>query len=142
MKIRFLLALALLVALVLPGVAAADRLEGSDHGGRPLSATLVPAGGNTTGSGTARFTVNPGQEEICFELTVTGIAPAFAAHIHEVSTGGIVVPLAAPTSGVSSGCVHVDRELAKAIMHNPEAFFVNVHNTPFPRGALSGLLTK
>jgi hypothetical protein len=126
-------------------------------GGRPLSATLtgeaevnaagVPNQGDLDGIGTANITLNQGQGEICFEITVSGITlPAAAAHIHVApvtSPGPIVVPLSAPNaSGVSSGCVNVDRDLIKAIRQNPEAYYVNVHNADFPAGALRGQLSK
>src|SRR6266508_6638528 len=102
-------------ALVLSAVAFA--------GGAPESAALtgaqeVPAA-DPDGSGTASLTLNPGQGEICFELSVSGIAPATASHIHRAPAGvagPVVVPLTPPTSGTSSGCVTVDRELVLDIL--------------------------
>lgn len=142
------LVLALLGLVVAAGPAAADRLAGSAHGGRPFSTELLgeneaPGPGDPDGEGSARLTLNHGQSEICFELSVTGIAPATAAHIHvgPVGVAGpVVVPLTAPTSGFSAGCVAVDRELIKAIEKNPENYYVNVHNADFPAGALRGQL--
>jgi CHRD domain len=118
--------------------------------GRPLSTTMtgaaeVPGPGDPDGSGTAALTLNRGEGEVCFELTVEGIAPATAAHIHEAPAGvagPIVVPLTPPTDGSSSGCVSADRDLIKAILKNPSAFYVNVHNAEFPAGALRGQLSK
>ena len=53
------------------------------------------------------------------------------------------MPLTPPTTGSSSGCVHADRALIKAIMKNPENYYVNVHATPsFGPGALRGQLGK
>ena len=54
--------------------------------------------------------------------------------------GGVVRGLIAPTSGSSSGCVAVTRELAKAIIQNPSHYYVNVHNSIYPAGALRGQL--
>ncbi len=137
---------------VMLGLLAAVALigSGSANGGRPLTATLlgsseVPVSGDPDGSGTARITVNPGQEEICYELAVEGIAPARAAHIHEAPAGvagPVEVTLMAPTSGTSSGCASVDREVAKEILKHPEQYYVNVHNAEFPGGALRGQLSK
>ena len=76
---------------------------------------------------------------------MSGIAPATAAHIHEApagQAGPVVVPLAAPTDGTSSGCVTLEREELKEIAKNPDDYYVNVHNAEFPAGALRGQLGK
>ena len=133
---------ALLATAALGGVAQA--------GGRPLTALLsgaaeVPGPGDPDGTGTARITVNPGLGQICFSLTVTNIAPATAAHIHEApagEAGPVVVGLTPPTGGSASGCVVVDRAQALAILQNPSAYYVNVHNAPYPGGAVRGQLSK
>ena len=149
---RLLLALVLaaVVALALAGAASAAKLDGADRGGKPLSTTLtgdaeVPGPGDPDGSGTAKITVNPGQGEICYELSVEDITlPATGAHIHVGSAdefGDVVVPLTAPdASGSSSGCADVSRELALAIIQDPENYYVNVHNEDFLAGAVRGQL--
>jgi hypothetical protein len=132
------------------GGAQALQLPVGDQGGRPLTTTMsgaeeAPGPGDTDGTGTATITLNPGQSEVCFELTVANIAPATAAHIHEASAGvpgPIVVGLAPPTSGSSTGCVSADRELVGDIIQNPSAYYVNVHNADFPAGAVRGQLSK
>jgi hypothetical protein len=149
---RRVIVLLLLVAGLVVTLAATAFADG---GGRPFTTTLtgeaevtaagVPNQGDLDGSGTASLTLNPGQGEICYELSVSGIEPATAAHIHvgaSTTTGPVVVPLAAPTSGFSSGCASVDRDLILAILRNPENYYVNVHNTPFSAGALRGQLGK
>lgn len=130
--------------LALAATAAAD------NGGRPLSATMTgeeeaPGPGDEDGTGTAEFRVNPGQGEVCYTLTVSGIDPAGAAHIHRApvgSPGPVVVPLSPPTSGTSSGCATVDRALARELIQDPGAFYVNVHNAAFPGGAVRGQLER
>ena len=132
------------------GASSALRLPGADHGGLSLTASLsgaaeAPGPGDPDGSGTAVITLNHGQAEVCFELTAANIGPATAAHIHVAPVGApgpVVVPLTPPTSGSSSGCVSVDRQLIKELMQDPDEYYVNVHNAAFPGGAIRGQLSR
>ena len=116
------------------------------RGGRKLSASLNGLnGGDPDGTGTAQLRLNPGQATVCFRLQVSNIMlPALAAHIHRGSDSSIVVNLTAPdASGTAQGCTQgVARALVKEIMKNPGAFYVNVHTTDFPAGAVRGDLSK
>jgi hypothetical protein len=137
------LALALTSALVVAGGAMA--------GGRPISIDLTgaaeaPGPGDPDGSGTASFTFNPGTGEVCFDYSVTGVDPLTAAHIHVApvgSAGPVVIATPPSPSGTGgSGCVIADRDLIRAILIDPSAYYFNVHNDPFPGGALRGQLTR
>ena len=112
------------------------------RGGRPISTTLTPVAPNTTGSGTFVARANIGQGEICWKLTVTGLTNVTASHIHVVSTTQIAVPLTLPTPfiGTATGCATATRALVKQILMHPENFYVNVHTTTFPAGAIAGTL--
>jgi len=136
------LALAMASMLVLAGSATA--------GGRPISVGLTgaaeaPGPGDPDGSGTVSLTFNPGTGEVCYDYSVTGVAPLAAAHIHVApvgSPGPVVIPLppTSPTGG--HGCVTADRSLIVAILINPTAYYFNVHNAEFQAGALRGQLTR
>ena len=140
----------LILALALLAFGVSVIAQQDKHGGRPLSTTLsgaaeVPGPGDPDGAGTATITLNPGHNQVCFELTVSNIAPATAAHIHEGAAdkaGPVVVGLTAPTSGSSKDCVTLDRDKIKAIIKNPSAYYINVHNADFPDGAVRGQLSK
>ncbi len=149
-RVTIALGLALLSLMLAAGAALADHPGG---GGVPLSATLiganeVPGPGHPTATGTASFRLNPGQEEVCYELEASGLTglTVTAAHIHPGPAGQAnppLVPLAAPTNGASSGCVFAPRAVILAIIRNPEDYYVNVHAVPgFGPGAIRGQLTR
>ena len=146
-----LLASTAVLMTVAVGPATAGRLAGSSGGGVTLTATLLGANevppADPDGSGTAVVTLNSGQGIVCFDISVSDIAlPATGAHIHEGVAGvngGIVVALTPPDeSGTSSGCVEADRGLIKDIRKNPAGYYVNVHTTEFPGGAIRDQLSK
>jgi hypothetical protein len=123
----------------------------ADDGGRPFTTTLtgraevnaqgVPNQGDPDGVGTATLRINPGQGEVCWTITVSGVEPITAAHIHlgpPTAPGPVVVPL----NPYTGGCTDVDRALALAIIQDPGAYYVNVHNIPYPAGALRGQLSR
>ena len=135
------------LAVAVMGVASTVAQD-EGHGGRPLKADLsgaaeVPSPGDPDGSGEIELTVNPGQGEICYDLTLSGVDNVTGAHIHHggpEENGDPVVSLETPSAGSASDCVQVDRELAKAILKNPSDYYVNVHNAEFPNGAVRGQL--
>jgi CHRD domain len=103
----------------------------------------VPGPGDPNGRGEAEVKVF--EAKVCYSLTVKRIAPATAAHIHRGVrgvAGRIVVPLRAPTDGSSSGCVGISRSLASNLKEHPARYYVNVHNRPFPDGAVRGQLHR
>lgn len=117
------------------------------RGGRPISAALTPVAPNPVGAGTFVARSNIGQGRICWSLTVTGLADVTASHIH-FGTGPnatqVAVPLALPTpfTGSATGCADVARALVKQLLVNPQDFYVNVHTTTYPSGAIKGTLKK
>jgi len=143
-KNTLLLIMIVLAVLALASIAA--------DGGRQFTTTLtgaaeVPGPGHPDGSGTATITLNHGQGTVCWEINVSGITlPATAAHIHEAPVGvagPVDVGLSAPgADGFASGCATVSREEIKEIIQHPEEYYVNVHTTDYPAGALRGQLSK
>lgn len=134
------------------GVAVAVMFSGPTPVAGEQSVTQLQAGLNgqrerpnradPDGSGFARVTIDTATGEICYELTVRNIAPATASHIHRAdrdAAGGVVQGLQAPTNGSSSGCV-VNPAVAAAVAADPSAYYINVHNSEYPAGAVRGQL--
>jgi hypothetical protein len=106
----------------------------------------APDLGDPDAKGTALIGVAVQRERVCWVIDVRNIElPATAAHIHagarEVA-GPVVVTLSPPDeAGVSAGCTEVtDRALLKDIKQHSRRYYVNVHNDPYPNGALRGQL--
>jgi hypothetical protein len=150
-------ALMLLAVAAVASPAAGVVLDTT--GGRLFVVTLGPAGNpnlNPNATGTALVTINPGQEEVCYDIVVSNIdepvepAPGLgSAHIHgPLPSTGIAVDLKAsftqigPSTFEATGCVSADRETLIAILRNPELFYINIHTALEPGGAAQGFLTR
>ena len=108
----------------------------------------VPNPGPDGATGTAEITIDDETNEVCYALTIDGLAQGDApimAHIHEGAAGvagDVVVPLfTEPPTGDMTGCVQdVDPATIAAITADPTAFYVNIHTEQFPDGAVRGQL--
>jgi hypothetical protein len=135
--------LALVLALALSSLALA--------GGRPFTvapltgAAEAPGPGDPDGTGSARFWMNPGTGQVCYDYDVTGVATLAAAHIHVApagSPGPVVIPTPPTRALGGTGCVSADRDLIRAILNHPSDYYFNVHNADFQPGALRGQLSR
>jgi hypothetical protein len=147
-KPSLLISLVMLTLLSISGSMAAQH---DDHSGHALSGSLtgsaeVPGPGDTDGAGTAKIMLKPAENQVFFELTVSNIGEATAAHIHEAPAGKAGPPVVtltpAPAKGSSKNCVAAEAAVIKRIEQNPANFYVNVHNAEFPNGAVRAQLSK
>ena len=140
----------LVLALALVGsgrsVVAAPSLATMELSAKLMGgAEEVPNPGDPDGMGTSTVTLNSDSGQVSFTINVSNITlPAAAAHIHEGTrgvAGGVVAPLTAPdANGSASGSAAVDAALMQRMMNNPAGFYVNVHTSDFPGGAVRGQL--
>jgi hypothetical protein len=97
---------------------------------------------STTGTGSAKITLNDTKGQVCFKLSWSGIGTPSAAHIHKAvkgKAGPVVVPLFSGTPK-KSGCVSASKSLVAAIIKKPGSYYVNVHTAKYPGGAVRGQL--
>lgn len=94
-------------------------------GGRQFEATLAPVSAALIGSGTFTFRAAQGRETLCWTLTIQTLA----------SSAGTVTM-------AHIRCETVDRAKVRQLLRNIDDFYVNVHTTVFPGGALQGTLSS
>jgi len=144
-RTRFtVLAIAAVAALAFTGAGAAAAAP-PDSPQIPLNTGQeVPA--PTVGGAHGTFSYEIEGDQLCWELSVTGLsAPATAAHIHVGERnvpGDVVVPLTVQnaTSFETSGCAMPAADLLAQIEDDPRGYYVNVHNANNPGGEIRGQL--
>ena len=149
-----------LAAVALAATVAVPVLDAPAASKRTVLAALsgaeeVPAAGapdprREPAYGAALVEPGPGRR-LCFRIVARGVGDAVAAHIHEGAfgeNGPIVVPLfedPAGNGGFSrrARCVRASSaRLVRRIARRPRAFYVNLHTTAFPAGAIRGQLGR
>jgi hypothetical protein len=114
--------------------------------------------GDPNGRGEAYvFGIDGDPTTLCYVLTVDKVAElelapgnGRAAHIHrgaEGTNGPVEVNLAWPQDGQAADCLTegeagkgLDPGEVQAILADPQGYYVNVHNTEYPNGAVRGQL--
>ena len=106
----------------------------------------------TNATGTETIVVNARTMTVCARIKVTGLPlPTTFAHLHQAPAGmnGPVVAQFKPpvgmksnsTTGSSRSCASgVSPSLISGLLSNPSGYYVNIHTTNFPSGAIRGQL--
>ena len=133
-------ALALGFAFVLSQAAAASTLTFvvALTGQQEVDGSGNPGVGDADGFGVATLTIDDVALTISWVIQVANIDPPVAAHIHNAVVGSNG-PILIDFSGSLTGSGLVDPDLA-AVVANPDAWYVNVHTSAFPAGAIRGQL--
>ena len=142
-KLTLLLSMLTIGAVIAAAsVSAATATKKTITVNNMTGAQEVPKG-SPTGKGNARVTLDSKKGQVCFTLAWSKIKTPTASHIHKGpkgKAGPIVVPFFVSPPAKHSGCVSASKSLVAAIIKSPGAYYVNIHNTDFPAGAIRGQL--
>jgi CHRD domain-containing protein len=155
-KTRLFLSFAAAAGLI-GATLAAPVAEGGRKFVKSLTGQAELDGGRLTadmdGRGTAQVTVNVGQGRVCWNLVdLANLDPLVASHIHNApATGQGPIKISFFNFGEPidlEGCTEgsdqfpVDRKLLEDVVQHPENYYVNVHTSVFPGGAIRGQLSR
>jgi CHRD domain len=107
--------------------------------------TDTPQACGGPGTAIASVEVNSDRNEVCYDIRLTNVADATAAHIHKGEkgqAGGVVIDLQyeGDESG-GEGCVDgIDETILEAVAQDPDQHYLNVHSERYPDGAARGQL--
>lgn len=135
--------LALFVTIPSPVSAVNPLIVGNSLIATALTNTQpVPGPGDPGAFGFVFGTLDSTAGQVCYSLFAF-VRGAVAAHIHHAPVGvagPVVVPLTPPVGGFSSGCATASPVLITAISQHPGQYYIDVHSTTFPGGAIRGQL--
>lgn len=160
----------LLVGVAVVSPATAERGKGhSMQGDSPnghnrslsfrLTSAEVPTGGDPDGRGGAQLTLHPKKEKVCFDVEWSRLDGAVTAmHIHKAPTGATGphhielfnderfvgdsnrVAACVQVEDGGHGSAETAREKILAVVRDPQGYYLNVHSSAFPAGAIRGQL--
>nr|MDQ3384621.1 CHRD domain-containing protein [Actinomycetota bacterium] len=109
------------------------------------SEAVVPGPGDDDAAGEAVVALVDGRNELCVEIAVRGLDQPTSAHLHEADAGeagDVVLALPAPRDGDATvdACVSAEPAVLERLRAAAQRFYVIVHSTWFPDGALRGQL--
>jgi hypothetical protein len=142
----------LLVVAALPSTASAQdnpQPQGPGHYSVPLTPEEVTGGGDHGGSGSARVDFDIAKQTVCYALSWKDLhGDVTMAHIHLAPRGkdgphpiDFFTDQHFPGAGsTASGCSSSTRDKMQAVIDHPADYYVIIHTTEFPDGAIRGQL--
>jgi len=134
-----------------PGGAIRGQLLGSGGASAAVAAALsgdheAGGGGDPDGRGFAGLVLDG--EAAYYYARVADVGAPVSAHVHRGRSGETGAPVIGFTvepeliDGVITGSIATSPTVAAEILADPAAFYVNVHTTEFPGGAVRGQLGR
>lgn len=150
MKRARILAAATAAATLALGACATVEETLAEETAATYDATLTGAnevgGGDADGYGKAEISITDAFGQVCWDINnVRGLGTITAAHIHS-GVAGVngppVFTLDKANEGGWKGCKSGAEWKQDRITDNPGAFYVNVHTSEYPNGAIRGQLMR
>jgi CHRD domain-containing protein len=140
-KLVAVLAAVAAAMLIVPALASARdtaltaKLSGSNE---------RPDKGDKNGTGFAAVVTDDTANQVCFVLAWDKIGTPIMAHIHRGgrNVAGPVVVLFFMGTPKKAACVSAPHALVTSIAKKPKNYYVNIHTTAFPAGAIRGQLKR
>ena len=111
-----------------------------------LTGAQVVGGGDRDGAGQAEISISDDFGQICWDLNnISNVGNVTAAHVHRGArgvNGPPVFTLRQSNEGGWKGCTDGSEWAQDRIEDRPELFYVNVHTTEYPNGAIRGQLGR
>ena len=106
----------------------------------------MPGGGDRDGYARAEISVSDEANQICYDLNdIRGLGTITAAHVHRGApgtNGPPVLPIRMANEGGYKNCVGRAEWTEDSIENNPASYYVQIHTTEYPNGAIRGQLAR
>ena len=135
-------AFAILAATALAGTLASAAPRETVLTAKLTGRAETPAAA-VNGTGKFKGRVNLAAGKLCYTLTSARLDSLTMAHIHAGAIGVAGPPVVTLSANVpTEACIPIDKDVAVKLVARPRDFYVNIHTTNYPKGAVRGQLAK
>lgn len=109
-----------------------------------LTGAQEPHGGDPDGAATAQISVADRLDQVCYDINdIRNLADITAVHVHRGARGVDGPPvwtLTKANEGGWKGCTDKAEWLQDAMENHFRGYYINIHTTEYPNGAIRGQL--